>query len=205
MMTQTGPEYLSVTDTAKLIRAQLKRQFPGVKFSVRSDKYAGGASIDIRWTDGPTEPQVDGLVSGYAGGRFDGMIDMASYVSSWLEEDGTAHTAHDAGTAGQRGSRDEYIGDPRTGGARLVHFGADHVFTRRELSESFVDHCMDLVSDNGRDDHGHPCPGCCHWVKGDAWVAQYVDLRGSERIDLMCSQRCAARRVAAHLTAEADS
>ena len=33
-------EYISVTDTAKLIRLVLKESFPGVKFSVKSSKYA---------------------------------------------------------------------------------------------------------------------------------------------------------------------
>ena len=44
---------VSLTDTAKLIRATLKAKFPGIKFSVRSSRYAGGSSIDVRWNDGP--------------------------------------------------------------------------------------------------------------------------------------------------------
>jgi hypothetical protein len=46
-------QYLSCAETAKLVRKVLKTAFQGVKFSVRSDTYSGGASIDIRWTDGP--------------------------------------------------------------------------------------------------------------------------------------------------------
>ena len=38
---------LSVAETAKVIRATLKPRFPGVRFSVRSKSYSGGASIDI--------------------------------------------------------------------------------------------------------------------------------------------------------------
>lgn len=39
-------KYISVTETAKLIRQTLKENFKCIKFSVRSRNYAGGASID---------------------------------------------------------------------------------------------------------------------------------------------------------------
>jgi hypothetical protein len=67
--------YLSVADTAKLVRQALKESFPGVKFSVRSHSYAGGASIDVRWTDGPNSKQVDSVLDQFEGAYFDGMID----------------------------------------------------------------------------------------------------------------------------------
>lgn len=59
--------YVSVTDTAKLVRAALKENFPGTRFSVRTSKYAGGASLDVQWTGGPTTPKVDAVVSGFEG------------------------------------------------------------------------------------------------------------------------------------------
>ncbi|GAF85026.1 unnamed protein product [marine sediment metagenome] len=68
-------EYVAVTETAKLIRKALRESFPGVKFSVRSEKYAGGASINIGWTDGPTTPQVEHVAGAFEGSYFDGMID----------------------------------------------------------------------------------------------------------------------------------
>ena len=43
---------LSCADTAKLIRADLKTNYPNVKFSVRSSVYSGGASIRVSWVDG---------------------------------------------------------------------------------------------------------------------------------------------------------
>jgi len=52
-------EYIPVTDTAKLIRLVLKESFSSVKFSVKSSKYSGGASIDIHYTDGPAPELVD--------------------------------------------------------------------------------------------------------------------------------------------------
>jgi len=45
--------YVSVAETAKLVRAALKAAFPGITFSVRSKSYSMGASISVRWTDGP--------------------------------------------------------------------------------------------------------------------------------------------------------
>jgi Large polyvalent protein associated domain 29 len=71
--------YLSCADTAKLVRKALKSEFPGVKFSVRSSTYAGGASISVGWTDGPVVPDVDAVVEPYRGADFDGMTDMQSY------------------------------------------------------------------------------------------------------------------------------
>lgn len=52
-------------ETAKLIRKELKQQFPKVKFSVRTSTYSMGASIDIRWTDFPTEKLVMKAIEKY--------------------------------------------------------------------------------------------------------------------------------------------
>jgi len=68
-------KYISVVNTAKLVRAALKESFVGVKFSVTSDSYAGGASINIKYTNGPTEKQVKEVISSFEGSYFDGMID----------------------------------------------------------------------------------------------------------------------------------
>lgn len=68
-----------------------------MKFSVRSD-----GCINISWIDGPTAAQVDAVVSCYAGGRFDGMIDYAYNVSHWLLPDGSAIVARSEGTESQR-------------------------------------------------------------------------------------------------------
>ena len=54
-MTDSSTIYLRCAETAKLLlRAALKEAFPEVAFSVRSRTYAGGASIDVTWRDGPT-------------------------------------------------------------------------------------------------------------------------------------------------------
>jgi len=107
--------YLTCSDTAKLIRKALKREFPGVKFGVRSKTYSGGASIDVKWTDGPTPERVEDVAKRYQGATFDPMIDLKSYVPGQLS----------------------YQDDPARDG-EAVHFGADFVFCERSFSEAFA-------------------------------------------------------------------
>jgi hypothetical protein len=82
---------LSCAETATLVRQTLRKEFPGVKFSVRAKTYAGGASISVSWTGGPGEAVVRAKVDRYAGADFDGMTDMKLYRPSTLlaNEDGS--------------------------------------------------------------------------------------------------------------------
>ena len=66
-------------ETAQFVRKALHSAFPGVKFSVRSRTYSGGASIDVTWTDGPSSEGVEAIVGRFAGATFDGMIDLKEY------------------------------------------------------------------------------------------------------------------------------
>lgn len=80
---------------AKNIRTELKRAFPGIKFSVRSSSYSGGNSIDVSWTDGPTAQQVESITNKYEGGSFDGMTDCYDYKRSpWTEVFGDSKYIH---------------------------------------------------------------------------------------------------------------
>jgi len=107
-------KYISCADTAKLVRANLKSTFTGVKFSVKSDSYSGGASIRIRWTDGPFLKEVEKVAKQYEGATFDGMIDLKEYKDSLVYFDGE---------------------DTPT----VVKFGADFVFCDRDLSPAYVE------------------------------------------------------------------
>jgi hypothetical protein len=129
--------YLSAAETAKLVRAALKRSFPGVVFSVKSKTYSGGASIDVRWIDGPTSKMVEGVAGQFAGGRFDGMVDMQINVSHWMMPDGSVTIASNPGTHDQIGTipaERNWMPHPQ---AKLVSFGADFVFCTRDLSPEF--------------------------------------------------------------------
>lgn len=64
---------------AKAIRQELKKTFPDTKFRVTSKSFSGGDSVDIDWTDGVDENQVDLIVGKYQYGHFDGMIDLYEY------------------------------------------------------------------------------------------------------------------------------
>jgi hypothetical protein len=128
--------YISTTETAALIRKQLKAKFPSVKFSVRSKSYSGGSSIDVDYTDGPGSKAVDAVIQPFCGGRFDGMIDMAYSVDSYLLPDGSAAYGRSPGTGGSRGSDPAYdFAAPE--GAVLVHFSVSHVFSHRTLTKDF--------------------------------------------------------------------
>ena len=72
-------ERISLTETAKIVRGLLKKEFPRTKFSIRSKSYSGGSSIDVDWDDGISTKKVEALVGKYHGAEFDGMIDLKTY------------------------------------------------------------------------------------------------------------------------------
>lgn len=141
--------YIDVTDTAKLIRKALKSCFPDTKFSVRSSRYSGGASIDVRWTDGPAEPDVKRVVERYEGATFDGMIDLKSHHDSVL--------AHEDGSV------------------ERVHFGADFVFTNRDKSPEAVRDAIGRLRGKWGAD---AIPEGLEDAERREWANHYVEPRG---------------------------
>lgn len=105
---QAERKYFTCAETATFVRKALKDAFPKEKFSVRSHSYSGGASIDIRWTDGLTEHEVKQVVDRFSGATFDGMQDLKEYVSR-EDENGVN-----------------------------VHYGADFIFCHRDYSREFT-------------------------------------------------------------------
>lgn len=69
----------TVAGTAQLIREALKKAFPGVKFSVTSDSFANGTSIDIAYTDGPSRKQVEQVYAPFISGHYNSQEDMYEY------------------------------------------------------------------------------------------------------------------------------
>ena len=55
----------TVKDAAAQIRAGLKAAFPATKFSVRKGDGTGSAWIDVKWTDGPNDDMVRGVIDRY--------------------------------------------------------------------------------------------------------------------------------------------
>lgn len=78
-------KHVSCADTAKLIRQALKESFKGIKFTVRSSIYSGGASINIGWTDGPNAAQVEAVAKRFSGAYFDGQQDYKGCTFALLD------------------------------------------------------------------------------------------------------------------------
>jgi hypothetical protein len=68
---RTGKTYGSLLCAAGNIRRHLAHVFPGIKFSVKTERYSGGESIRINWTDGPTSEQVDAITKRYQDHQMD--------------------------------------------------------------------------------------------------------------------------------------
>ena len=166
-------QYLSCAETAKLVRKALKREFPGVKFSVRSKTYAGGASISIHWTDGPTDKAVRAVTNSYASADFDGMIDMQTYCDAWLMPDGSAVLASSPGTGGSRGTLPAYDNPKPHPDALRVHFGSNYVQTSRSHSVEYERVGRDLCALQRVEYRNMEQPGLCGSGDGE-WLWRHV-------------------------------
>ncbi len=138
-MTHLVPRYLDVVEVAKLVRRTLKGNFPGVNFSVRSHRYAGGASILVAWKEGPQESEVKTWVGGYEGSRIDGDFSPRP-VSHYLRPDGKTMIAYNpsslaVGAFDPEGEDNRSLGHLMPPDVELVRFGADFVLCYREPSE----------------------------------------------------------------------
>ena len=71
--------YIDIAEVAKIIRGELKREFPKCKFSVRSERYSMGTHISVSWSDGPTVKEVESITDNYYGTGFDGMTDSSTH------------------------------------------------------------------------------------------------------------------------------
>lgn len=81
----------SLVAAAKNLRTQLKQTFPGVKFSVTTDRFAGGDSLRVAWTDGPAVDRVSAIACQYKAGHFNGYEDLYEYeASAWTDAFGDA-------------------------------------------------------------------------------------------------------------------
>lgn len=126
--------YLSCAETAKIIRCELKKKFPGQKFSVRSDVYSMGASIDVRWENGVSLKAVEEVVKKYESSGFDGSIDLKYGKTHYLTKEGEILLGHSLGTQDSAGCVPAFR-EPMPEGAREVHLGADFIFCERKITE----------------------------------------------------------------------
>ena len=141
-MTDITPSNIDVAEVAKLVRQSLKREFPDIGFSVRSSRHAGGASVSVKWKEGPPVSAVEAVVRQYAGSRPDGDYSPRS-VNHYLRPDGQAMVAynpasHSIGASEPEGEDNLALALLMPSDVELVHFGADFVLCYREPSDAEV-------------------------------------------------------------------
>lgn len=140
MTTTTSPiktpstEYIGVTETAKLIRAALKKAFPGVGFSIKSNRCSMGTSITVRFSGDTSTRDVEKITDAYNRTGFDGMIDGSYARYAWLAPDGTASRAYSQGRVGNDGKAIPEFGEPHAPNCRYVRFGADFVMVQKDFN-----------------------------------------------------------------------
>lgn len=105
--------------TLALIKSDLAYAFPGIKFSVRSDRHWAAL---IRWFDGPTESQVRVLLDKYVQQGFDGMTD-SSY---------------------SKGPELRLV----NGSAQKIWYDCDHISTSRRISRAAYEEMAATVADH---------------------------------------------------------
>lgn len=77
--TKQNPISISVKEVAKQIRKELTKVFPGEKYSVTSQSYSMGDCVNVRWTDGRRQEEVQKVLNKFKCKTFDGSIDASSY------------------------------------------------------------------------------------------------------------------------------
>lgn len=72
------------TESAKILKAMLRKTFPATKFSVRLSRGTGYGNCHVTWTDGPTVARVEQVTDLFEGKGFDGMTDSTYYKHKLL-------------------------------------------------------------------------------------------------------------------------
>lgn len=86
MSTTSRPRFIPSTEVAKLVRKMLRGAFGSTtKFSVVTDKYSGGSTIVVSWTDGPSREEVQEVIGHLHSAVFDGMTDSTTYHLTEIE------------------------------------------------------------------------------------------------------------------------
>lgn len=67
---------------AAAIKQELTALYPHIKFSVKSESFSMGDSVDVSYTDGPASAEIDGIIKKYQYGHFNGMDDLYENTNS---------------------------------------------------------------------------------------------------------------------------
>lgn len=127
---QNGNLY-DVTFAAKNIRAQLKKAFQGVKFSVRK---RGAGCVYVSWIDGPRVAEVEQITNRYRAGHFCGMEDIFNYEkTAWNQLFGNV----------------DYIICQREHSAAAIERAIDAAFNRYDLAAAGIQRPSVAEYENG--------------------------------------------------------
>ena len=170
---------INLVDTAKLIRSTLKARFPGIKFSVRTSRYAGGSSIDVGWIDGPLESAVREVIAPYAGCGFDGMNDYQYMKGGWLCPDGSAEYRFSEGGERCGGSTPTYDRPASTREAIPVSFGVSYVHSSRRKSVEYLATVMRAYAERHENDLATAIKSGAVYAAGEPG---YAYMRGADHI-----------------------
>ena len=156
-------EILTTKETVSFLRKSLKVTFPGVKFSVRTDRGGISSQVRVAWEDGPTTDEVEAVTDGYAGDGFDGMIDMAYSRDSWLAPDGRAYFAGTEGTQGSMGVIPASESPAPVEGCRRVRFCLGSVSCVRTYSRAAIDSVVAALTEQGAPEGIYTVRGSENW------------------------------------------
>lgn len=154
---------------AKILRKELKNKFPKTKFSVTTENYTGGCSINVDYTNGPALKEVDDIANKYQGKSFDGMIDMAYYIDLYIDKDGYLNTYKSLGTEDSKGYCPSFENNlPK--GAEFVETSHPYVFVNREYTKEIKTKlikkiCKDFgVEYDEKNEHNLRIPNSCEFI-----------------------------------------
>lgn len=138
-------DYLTIDESIKMLKDALRRNFPGVKFSVRRGRGTGYSTVRVTWDGGPSASKVDRVAQRFHGRDFDGMTDSSSYPSALLAD--------------------------AQGNVREVSFGIGFLFTERNLPEG----TRDAVSERFAREFNVPADDWNYRRSTDHWAYQAIE------------------------------
>lgn len=120
----------SAAEVGSLARARLARLWPGHLFYVTTQTYSGGASMHVKWIDGPSLKEVEAVTRMYADRQVMDNTDYSAGIGHWMQPDGTVTVRYKSPNSEHDGEKH----DRPTPDAVAVDFATGHVHADRYLS-----------------------------------------------------------------------
>lgn len=138
-MSSSTRRTIDVVDVAKLIRNALKIAFPDTKFTVRSSRFAGGASIRVKWSARPIEAEVGQLLERFRGLEYNDRWDTWEPLTFYFRPDGTSIAMGPTGNSEITSNwTNPIVAAVMPQGTDWIRFGADYLHCYREPSAAEI-------------------------------------------------------------------